>query len=67
MSDTVVIHSEGEILAAKARDEYIDTGKTTVKCPKCNQLPRVDIKGSNHSHVLIRCSCGYMSLYEKGI
>lgn len=30
-------------LTAKAGDEYIETGSTTVKCPKYNQVPNIDI------------------------
>lgn len=67
MEQNTIKHSEGTILAAKARDEYIENGSTTVRCSKCNQIPNVDIQGTNHSHVFIRCSCGYVSLYEKGI
>ena len=62
-----VEHSEGELLAAKARDEYIETGKSTVICPRCHQAPRIDIQGTNYSHVDIRCSCGYVRLISRGI
>ena len=67
MEQATIKHSEGTILAAKARDEYIEKGSTAVRCPKCKQILDVDIQGTDHSHVFIKCSCGYTSLYEKGI
>ena len=67
MEQVIIRHSEGTILAAKARDEFIETGKTTVRCPKCGEIPNIDIQGTNHSHVNVRCECGYIKLYSKGI
>ena len=67
MEQNTIKHRGGTILAAKARDEYIEKGSTTVRCPKCNQIPNVDIQDMNNSHAFIKCSCGYLSLYEKGI
>lgn len=67
MEQNTIKHSEGTILAAKTRDKYIEKWSTTVRCLKCNQIPDVDIQGTNHSHVSIKCSCGYISLYEKEI
>ncbi|MBO5386868.1 MAG: hypothetical protein J6A59_01815 [Lachnospiraceae bacterium] len=62
-----VIHSEGELLAAKARDEYIENGKSAVVCPKCHQAPHIDIQGANYSHVNIRCLCGYVRLISREV
>lgn len=43
MEQNTIKHSKGTILAAKARDKYIEKGSTAVRCPKCNQIPNVDI------------------------
>ena len=62
-----VYHKTGKQLACQIRDKFIKTGKSEQICPMCNQKPYIDIDGKFFEHVLIKCPCGYVSLYEKGI
>ena len=61
------LYKEGKELAIKARDEMIETGKVTVICPKCHEVPMTKVEGRFYEHVTIRCSCGFISLIERGI
>lgn len=61
------LYQEGKELAIKARDEMIETGKVTVVCPKCHKIPLTKVEGRFHEYVSIHCSCGYISLIERGI
>lgn len=62
-----VYHKTGQSLARQIRNEFIEKGKSEQICPMCNQKPYIDIDGKFFEHVFIRCSCGYLSLYEKGV
>lgn len=59
--------TSGEELGIQARDEYIETGKTTVVCPKCHKVPRIDIQGKYYEHVNICCDCNYILFVSRGI
>ena len=67
MEQNISKYGNGTIIAAKARDEFIKYGKTNIKCPKCGHIPKIDIQGSNKSHIHIKCKCGFVKLYTKGI
>ena len=59
--------SQSGLLAQKAKNEMLRTGKVTTTCPKCQNIPKVSIQGMYGERIMVRCKCGYISTMELGI
>ncbi len=59
--------SQSSLLAMQAKREMLESGRVTVKCPKCHHSPNVDIWGRCQERITIRCECGYVKYMELGL
>ena len=59
--------SQSTSLAMQAKMQMLENGRVTVKCPKCQQPPHVDIWGKYQERITIRCACGYIKYMELGL
>lgn len=47
------------MLAWKAKKELFETGRTTIKCPKCGEAPELT-RTPKGERTIVACRCGYI-------
>lgn len=50
-------------LLLKAKTELMKTGITMIKCPNCNERPR--LLNNDEFGFRMKCNCGYMNMDER--
>ncbi len=53
------VSTESHLLAKKVRREIRLTGKTTVKCPMCGGVPKIQVTPKGE-RTIVTCGCGYV-------
>lgn len=58
---------ERKNLIYQAKEQMLNDGKVTVRCPRCKKVPKVIVKGKYNEHIIVKCDCNYLFEIEKGI
>jgi len=65
--ESVQQSNQSDIIAVKAVTQKMNTGVVSEKCPHCNSVINVILKGSCNEYISAICNCGYINHIERGI
>jgi Zn finger protein HypA/HybF involved in hydrogenase expression len=59
--------TEADRIANLAVQQKLETGKVTVVCPKCHNIPNTVVEGDFNEYMMVKCPCGYIKMMHLGI